>query len=73
MVGRYTNDLVYDRIAPGVVEELRRVNPTRANGKRRDKHHQWFTPHPGLIKLNQHIAAVMALLRGRSELGEFSP
>ncbi len=32
-------------------------------GTRKDKHHQWFTPDPGYIKLNQHIAAVMALMR----------
>lgn len=71
VVGRYTNDLVYDRIAPGVVEELCRVNPTLASGKRRDKHHQWFTPHPGLIKLNQHLSAVMALMRAAPNWGAF--
>ena len=53
------------------VQELRRVNPTLASGKRRDKHHQWFTPHPGLIKLNQHLAAVMALLRAAPNWGAF--
>ena len=71
VIGRYTNDLVYDRIAPGVVEELRRINPVRANGRRRDKHHQWFVPHPGLVKLNQHIAGVMALLRAAPNWGVF--
>ncbi len=71
VIGRYTNDLVYDRIAPGIVDELRRVNPVLANGRRRDKHHQWFIPHPGLVKLNQHLAAVMALLRAAPNWGVF--
>lgn len=71
VIGRYTNDLVYDRIAPGVVDELRRINPVLANGRRRDKHHQWFIPHPGLIKLNQHLAGVMALLRAAPNWGAF--
>ena len=63
VLGHYTNDLVYQRIAPGVYDELRSLNPTMPYGSRRNKYHQWFTPDPGLIKLNQHIAAVMALMR----------
>ena len=27
MVGHYTNDIVWDRLAPGVREELERLNP----------------------------------------------
>src|SRR4029078_9085795 len=27
VVGRYTNDLIYDRLAPGILEELRKRNP----------------------------------------------
>ena len=44
-------------------QELRRVNPTLPTGRRQHRHHQWFTPDPGYIKLNQHLAAVTALMR----------
>lgn len=63
VIGHYTNDIVYDRIAPGVFEELRRINPTLPTGRRKSRHHQWFTPDPGYVKLNQHLAAVTALMR----------
>ncbi|MDE0716942.1 MAG: P63C domain-containing protein [Rhodospirillaceae bacterium] len=62
-VGKDTNDLVYARLAPGVLEELQRLNPALPGGGRKWRHHQWFTPDPGYIKLNQHIAGVMALMR----------
>ena len=63
VLGHYTNDLVYQRLAPGVFAELRSKNPTLPYGTRKNKHHQWFTPDPGYVKLNQHIAAVLALMR----------
>ena len=64
VVAHYTNDFVYDRIAHGVLEELRRINPTIPDkGHRKSKHHQWFTPELGHPKLKEHLAAVTALMR----------
>lgn len=60
---RDTNDLVYSRLAPGVLDELQRLNPTLPGGGRKWRHHQWFTPDPGYITLNQHIAGVMAIMQ----------
>ena len=63
VIGHYTNDLVYARIAPGVLEELRRKNPpVLPSGARKSRHHQWFTDsgHP---RLKEHLAAIMALQR----------
>ena len=48
IIGRYTNDYVYDLLAPGVLEELKKSNPViPETGHRRYKHHQWFTPDIG--------------------------
>ena len=64
IVGTYTNDFVYERLAPGVLEELQRKNPTLPDAKwRRHKHHQWLTPEVGHPKLRQHVWAVVALMR----------
>ena len=72
LIGRYTNDFVYDRLAPGVRDELRRVNPVvPETGRRRHKHHQWFTPKLGHPKLQQHLAGVMALLRIATSWDDF--
>ncbi len=42
VVGKYTNDLIYERIAPGLKEEFDSRNPKDAKGNRKSKHHQWF-------------------------------
>ena len=55
VVGHYTNDIVYDRIVPGPLAELRSINPVLPEGYRRDKHHQWFTPEIGHPKLNSPL------------------
>ena len=62
-VGRDTNDLVYERLAPGVLTALQRLNPVVSPGYRRNKHHQWFTPEFGDPRLKEHLAGVMALMR----------
>ena len=63
VIGHYTNDFVYDRIAPGVLAELRQRNPVLPQGWRKNRHHQWFTPEYGHPTLKEHIAAVTALMR----------
>ena len=63
VIGHYTNDIVYARIAPGLLEELRSVNPTLPTGSRKNRHHQWFTPDLGHPRLKEHLAAVIALMR----------
>ena len=63
VIGNYTNDLVYDRLAPGVLDELKQVNPPISPGHRRHKHHQWLTGDVGHPKLKEHLIGVMALMR----------
>ena len=63
--------MIYARIAPGVLEELRELNPMQPDGERKWRHHQWFKPDPGYIKLNQHIASVRALMRASANWGVF--
>lgn len=70
-VARDTNDLIYARVAPGVLDELQNLNPPLPGGGRKWRHHQWFTPDPGYIKLNQHIAGVMALMRASTNWTRF--
>jgi hypothetical protein len=62
-IGHLINDIVYKRLAPGVLEELRRLNPTNDKGQRRAKHFQWLSEHVGFQKLSQHLAAATALMR----------
>jgi len=45
--GVLTNDIVYDRLAPGVLEQLNKVNPKDEAGRRKNRHFQWLTNNIG--------------------------
>lgn len=61
--GKLTNALVYEKLPPGVLEELRRKNPPDANGQRRHRHHQYLTDDIGNPTLEKHVAVVTAVMR----------
>ena len=72
VIGRYTNDIVYDRLAPGVLEELQRRNPVLPEKRRRQhKHHQWLTTDIGHPELQKHLWAVVALMKAASSWATF--
>lgn len=63
IVGKWINDIVYERIAPLVLAELDKKNPKNENGNRSKKHHQYLSREVGLPKLKQHLEAVHAIAR----------
>ncbi len=69
VIGHYTNDIVYDRLAPGVLDELKRLNPPIAPGRRKHKNFQWLTGDVGHPKLKEHLIGVMALMRASPDRG----
>ena len=71
VIGHYTNDFVYKRLAPGVLDELRERSPRLSSGHRRNRHHQWFMPEIGHPKLKEHLAAVIALMRASPNWDSF--
>ncbi len=71
LVGKLTNKLVYEKLPPGVLEELRRINPVTEKGYRRHRHHQHLTQDIGHPHLQGHIAAVIALMRAASSWAGF--
>jgi hypothetical protein len=63
VVASYTKDVVYARLAPGILKELEARNPKDVKGHRRAKHHQWLTEDVGHPALAQHLYAVIGLMR----------
>lgn len=63
VVGHYTNDLVFERIAPGLLSELRAKTPKNDKGQRPNKLHQWLTEDVGDPMLAQHLHALIMLQR----------
>jgi len=70
-VGKLTNDIVYERLAPGVLDELRSKNPPDEKGRRKWRHFQWLTGDIGHPKLREHIYAVIALMKAASTWDQF--
>jgi hypothetical protein len=54
---------VYDRLAPGVLEELKRVNPKDEAGRRRHRFFQWLTSNVGYPKLREHLGSVVTIMK----------
>lgn len=67
VVGKYTNNIVYERLAPGILEELEKRNPKDEKGHRKGKHHQLLTDDVGHPALAQHLYAVIGFMRASSE------
>lgn len=69
--GTLTNDLVYKRLAPGVLSELKRVTPRNDGGRPTAKYFQSLTSNVGYPKLKEHLGAVVALMRISKSWGQF--
>ncbi len=61
--GHLTNEIVYRRLAPGILDELKRVTPRDADGKATARYFQSLTKNHGYRKLGQHLGAVIALMK----------
>ena len=71
IVGKYTVDVVYERLAPGLVDELERINPKSETGSRKSKHHQWLSTDIGHVALAQHLHAVLGFMRACKSWDQF--
>lgn len=65
--GRLTNNLIYRRLAPGVLEELKRLTPRDEKGRHKNKLFQRLTEDVGHPRLREHLSAVIALMKIASD------
>lgn len=70
-VGHWVNDIVYDRLAPGIRTKLDLINPRLASGRRKNTHHQHTTEDHGLPELKEHLTKVMVLMDASSNDTQF--
>lgn len=61
VVGKWINDIVYERIGPMVLNELQTRNPKDKKGHRRHNHFQYLTEEIGLPKLKSHLTSLHTL------------
>ena len=70
--GTLTNDIVYRRLAPGVLEELKRITPkSDETGRRKHKYFQRLTANQGYPKLREHLGSVVTLMKLSEDWDDF--
>jgi hypothetical protein len=67
-VAHYTKDLVYARLAPGVLKELETRNPV-VGKSRKAKHHQFLTDDVGHPELQRHLYMVIGIMKSETSWG----
>lgn len=61
--GHLTNDIIYKRLAPSVLEELKKSVPKLPSGRRKANLHQGLTPDLGHPLLREHLAKVVTIMK----------
>lgn len=69
--GHLTNDIVYSRLAPGVLEELKRVTERDEKGRHKTKLHQKLTENIGFPKLREHLASAITIMKLSNDYSDF--
>ena len=70
--GMLTNDVVYKRLAPGVLDELKRVTPkSETTGRHKQHLFRRLTANAGYPKLREHLGSVVTMMKLSSDWHDF--
>lgn len=66
VIGTWTNDFIYERLGPGLREQLQDYAKRDDEGRRKHHLHRFLTAGHGIPELQAHMAGVIALMRAAS-------
>ena len=69
--GHLTNDIVYKRLAPAVLDELKKSTPKDAKGRNKNHLHRRLTTELGHPKLREHMSSVVTIMKLSSDWNDF--
>lgn len=69
--GHLTNDVIYSRMAPGVLAELKSVQQKGPTGRPKHKLFQRLSDNVGYPKLREHLGSVVTLMKLSSDWDDF--
>lgn len=69
--GHLTNDIVYKRLAPTVLEELKKTTPKTPKGRLKNHLHRRLTPDLGHPKLREHMSSVVTAMKLSEDYEDF--
>ena len=71
IVGHYINDLLWDRLAPGIRQAIELRIPRLPSGEHRERMHQMLVAEIGVEKLKLHINILILHMEAAETWGEF--
>lgn len=71
VVGHWTNDLVYDRLGPGLREQLHDFAGRNEKGRLRHHLTQFLTTDHGIPELRSHLDGIVALMKAATSWDQF--
>jgi hypothetical protein len=69
--GHLTNDIIYARLAPNVLDLLKKETPRAPSGRHKHQLHRRLTEDFGHPKLREHLEAVMAVMKLSDDYDDF--
>lgn len=69
--GILTNDIIYKRLAPGVLDELKKLTPRTDSGRHKDKLFRRLTSNKGYPKLRELLGSVMTIMDFSNDWKDF--
>jgi len=69
--GKLTNQLIYDRLPEGVLEELKTKTPKTEKGNRKHRYHQLLTHDTGVPHLDNQLQQTIAIMKASRNWDEF--
>lgn len=69
--GHLTNDIIYKRLAPAVLEELKNTTPKDKQGRRKHKFFQKLTSDLGHPKLREHMSSILTIMKLSTDYKDF--
>lgn len=71
LVGKFTDNLMYDRLAPGVKQRLKQLVGRDGSGRLKHKMFQYLTENLGDPRFREHLASVVALMKAADDWPQF--
>jgi len=71
VIGHWTNDIVYDRLGPGIREQLHEYAGRNEKGRLKHQLHRYLTAAHGVPELQSHLSAVVALMKAARNWEQF--
>lgn len=69
--GQLTNNIVYSRLAPEILEQLKKETPRDDKGRHKHQLHRKLTADIGHPKLREHLASSITPMRVSDTYGQF--